>query len=112
MPDRLEAAKAAVDATLKLVHDANDAYIAACRELADAKLDQARQKPHPWLGMSVYRIMKGDRTKHRQENGVVCFKEYTDPDYGNSHIQPGQCYVLVDGKSAHWLDETWQLDLL
>jgi len=112
MVDRLAEAKAAVEAALKLVHDANDTYIQACRELAEAKLDTARQKPHPWLGMSVYRVMKGERTKHRAEHGVVCFKEYTDPDYGNSHIQPGMHYVLVDGKSAHWLDDSWMLDLL
>jgi hypothetical protein len=112
LPNRLAEARAAVEAALKLVHDANDAYIQACRELADAKLDEARQKPHPWLGMSVYRVMKGEKVRHREEHGVVCFKEYTDPDYGNSHIQPGMYYVLVDGKSAHWLDDSWLLDLL
>jgi hypothetical protein len=111
-PDKVTLARAAVEAALKLVHDANEAYIKACKDLADAKLDLAREKAHPWAGMSVYRIMKGERTKHREERGVVCFKEYTDPDYGNSHISPGTYYVLVDGKSAHWLDDSWMLDLL
>lgn len=110
--DRVEEAKAAVAAALKLVHDANAAYIQACRDLAEAKIDVSRQKPHPLLGQHVYRVMKGEKTKHRAEHGVVCFKEYSDPDYGNSHIQPGMYYVLVDGNSAHWLDDSWLLDLL
>jgi hypothetical protein len=105
-------AQALVEDALKAVTEANARYIDACKELADARLDHARENPHPWAGMHVYKVMKGDKTRTRAVYGVVVFKERNDPDYGNSHIMPGSYYVLVDNKSAHWLDDTWQLDLL
>jgi len=110
--DRIAEAKARVESTLKAVAVANDAYNEACRNLAAVKLAVARETPHPWMGMQVYRVMKGEKVKHRIENGVVCFKGYDTPNYGNPHIQPGSYYVLVNNKTAHWLDNSWQLDLL
>jgi len=111
-PDPLAGEKARVKLALKRVADANAAYIDACKALAYARIEQARNNPHPWMGQTVTRIQKGAGLHNRAETGVVCFKEYSTPDYGNSHIEPGKYYVLVDGKTAHWLDESWQLDLL
>jgi hypothetical protein len=111
-PDPFIAQKRRVKLALKRVSDANSEYIEACRELSYAKINHARDNPHPWMGQTVTRIQKGAGLHNRAETGVVCFKEYSTPDYGNSHIEPGKYYVLVDGKTAHWLDESWQLDLL
>ena len=101
-----------VEVALKRVHEANERYIQACRELAHAKIEVARAKPHPWHNMTVYRIMGGTGIRSRAEYGIVSFKDLSSPDYGNPHIAPGSYYVLVDGKSAHLLNNDWQFDLL
>ena len=110
--EQVAAAEDLIARALKDVHEANEDYIEACKLLAKAKLNLARSTPHPWYGQSVYRIMGGAGLRHRVEHGVVSFKEYDTPDCGNSHIAPGTYYVLVDGKSAHWLNNDWELDLL
>jgi len=102
----------AVELALRRLHEANQYYIQACRVLGRAKIAAARNNPHPWLGQQVYRIMGGEHIRNRIERGVVCFKEVETPDYGNPHIAPGTYYVLVGNKSAHLLNNDWELDLL
>lgn len=109
---RVKEAEDAVVAALERVHQANEDYLAACRALAEAKLDRARFNPHPWMGQAVYRIMGGEHLRNRLERGIVQFKEFNTPDYGNPHIPPGSYYVLVDKKHAKWLDKSWELELL
>jgi hypothetical protein len=101
-----------VELALMEVHSANERYIKACSALGKAKLELARSTPHPWLGQQVYRIMGGGNIRTRAEHGIVHFKDFHCPDYGNPHIKPGSYYVLVDGKSAHALTKEWELDLL
>lgn len=101
-----------MELALKDVDAANHRYVAALKILASAKLEAARNEGHPWLGMQVYRIMGGGPIRTRAEHGIVCFKDFETPDYGNAHIMPGTYYVLVDGKSAHMLNKDWELDLL
>lgn len=110
--ETVAAAEVAADEALRLVHEANENYIAACKALAVAKLERARFNPHPWMGQAVYRIMGGEHLRNRLERGTVQFKEFNTPDYGNPHIPPGSYYVLVDKKHAKWLDKSWELELL
>ena len=112
MPLSIEEAEAAVKKALADVHDANQAYIKACKALSRAQIDAARENPHPWLGMTVYRVMGGGELKRRLEHGVVRFKDTGEDDFGNPHIPFGSYYVLVGGNAAKWLDETWNLELL
>lgn len=107
----IQEAQAMVDLALKQVKEANDYYITACKHLADAKLEAKRAEGHPWLGLRVYRVMGGADTTKRLEHGTVCFKEYTDPDYGNGHIAPGTFYVLTDAKEAKFLEPNWMVEL-
>ena len=108
----VEFATLLVERALKHVHAANEDYIQACKVLARAKLEAARATPHPWLGMQVYRFMGGTGIRNRIEHGLVCFKDFQTPDYGNPHIAPGSYFVLVDNKTAHLLNNNWELDLL
>jgi hypothetical protein len=108
----LQIATEEVERALNVVHEANQQYIQACKMLARVKMEMARSTPHPWAGLTVYRIMTGAGIRSRIEHGKVVFKDIKDPDYGNAHIAPGSYYVLVDGKSAHMLTKEWELDLL
>jgi hypothetical protein len=108
----IKACEALVALALEEVEHANRRYVKALKNLSDAKMDMARSNPHEWFGMQVYRIMGGGQLRTRAEHGIVSFKDYQTPDYGNSHISPGSYYVLVDGKSAHALTKEWELDLL
>jgi hypothetical protein len=110
--ENLKVCEQLVERAIEAVHLANQEYIKACKDLGYAKVALARANPHEWYGMNVYRIMGGEHIRNRIERGVVCFKDFETLDYGNPHIAPGSYYVLVDGKTAHMLNNDWQLDLL
>jgi hypothetical protein len=108
----LRIANAQVANALKQVADANAGYVEALHRASEARVELARIKGHPWLGLQVYRIMGAEGLRGRIEHGTVCFKEYGDDDFGNPHLSAGSYYVLVKGKTAHALDNSWELDLL
>jgi len=108
----VKAAEEAVSDALMHLQVANAKHRRAVKRLVKATIDYARANPHPWMGMNVYRIQKAEGLKRRYETGVVCFKDFDTPDYENPHIGVGKYFVLVGGKSAHWLDENnWHIEI-
>lgn len=110
--DPVRVAEAEVERALKHLTEANAQYIKAQRRLFVAKLERARDNPHPWFKMAVYRVIKVEGLRNRIEHGVVYFKDQDTPDYGNPHIPVGSYYVLVDGSKAKTLSADWELELL
>lgn len=96
---------------IKEVNSANKRYKEACTKLGHLKVDIARERGHPWLGFHVWRVVESLGRK-KLEKGLVSFKDFGTPDYGNTHIPIGRYFVLTDKGYAKWLDESWQLELI